>query len=78
MIAVHLNPGPRGYAVLVDDTILADCLSVWRALRMVREGRDPDPKHLGNHPIPRSGREGYRITRRTRSHNEGQAPWDWF
>lgn len=78
MLAVHLRPGPKGYAVITEDNIiLADHLTYWRALRMVREGQDLDPKFTGNRSFP-SNPGGRRVPRRNHSHNQAQSPNDFF
>lgn len=50
MIAVHLVPGPRGYAVITDTGIVAEKLSSEEAWLLVLNGEEP-PKVTG-HPSP--------------------------
>lgn len=77
MIAVHLHPGPNGYAVLVDDIVLADGLTAERALRMVRGGKEGDKRYQGNRRVVHIYGDG-RQRRLNFAHNEAQSREDFF
>jgi hypothetical protein len=77
MIVVHLDPGPRGHAVLDEyDSVLAKGLTHDQAMKLIRGGRPIED--AGNGPLVGGDNRGRRVPRHVRSHNEAQAPWDYM